>query len=90
MKNRIYFALALIVATGEAFAGSLRWTASLLREGRRRLITVAAKGLPISEAEAAARYLDLSPRAQVAADVAAEETTSQHRHDVTRLRENVR
>jgi hypothetical protein len=30
------------------------------------------KGHKISEAEAAARYLDLSPRAQVAADVAAE------------------
>jgi hypothetical protein len=36
------------------------------------------------------RYVDLSPRAQVAADVAAEGIISQRRHDVSTFPEHVR
>jgi hypothetical protein len=52
-------------------------------------ISLKRNGHNIGEAEAAARYLDLPPPAQVAADVAAEGITSQHRNDVSRCRSDV-
>ena len=99
MKISSYFALALIVAIGEAFAASpvpdsrsaaFALNCFIAAGGTAAAYNLRCKGLPISEAEAAMRYLDLPPRAQVAADIAAEELTSQHRHDVSRYRENVR
>src|SRR5438093_5180686 len=99
MKNSFYFALALIVATGEAFAGSpvadyksppFVLDCFIAAGGTAAAYNLRCKRVPISDAEAARRYLDLPPRAQVAADVAAEEITSQHPHDVSRFRANVR
>ena len=102
MKTGPYFALALIliVATGEAFGGSPvphKKSASFFAQdcfiaagGTAGAYNLRCKGHPITTAEGGERYSNLSPRQQVAADVAAEELTSQHRHDVSRFRENVR
>ena len=97
MKSRTYFALAIIVASGEAFAGSpapyngrastaittgfqpLALDCFIAAGGSAAAYNLRCKGYKITEAEAAAHYLDLSPRAQVAADVAAEGITSQRR-----------
>jgi hypothetical protein len=90
MKTPTYFALALIVASGEAFAGSpapnngsastvittvaqpFERDCFIAAGGFAAAYNLRCKGHKISEAEAAARYLDLSSAAQVAADVAAE------------------
>lgn len=99
MSYGIYFALALIVATCEAFAGSAAPHSSapvfsvdcfIAAGGTAAAYNLRCKGHPITAAEAGERYSDLSPRQQVVADVAAEEPTSQHRQDVNRFGENVR
>jgi hypothetical protein len=97
MKYGAYFALALIAATCEASAGSRQSSAPffsvdcfIAAGGTAAAYNLRCKGHPITAAEGGERYSNLSPRQQVAADVAAEELTSQHRHDVSRFRENVR
>jgi hypothetical protein len=90
MKTGTYFALALIVASGEAFAGSpapYNGSASTVTKtvfqpfaldcfiaagGLATTYNLRCKGHQISEKEAAARYLDLTPAEQVVADVIAE------------------
>jgi hypothetical protein len=81
----------LIIVTNETFAGSLIAPASDHGAGKPQSFGlgcfIAAGGTAagynllcnghISEANAAARYLDLEPARQVAADVAAEEMTRQ-------------
>jgi hypothetical protein len=99
MKYGTYFAFALIVATCEASAGSPAPHSSapffsvdcfIAAGGTAAAYNHRCKGHPITAAEGGERHSKLSPRQQVAADVAAEELTSQHRHDVSRFRENVR
>jgi hypothetical protein len=99
MKYGIYFALALIVATCEVFAGSPAPHSSapffsldcfIAAGGTAVAYNLRCQGHPITAAEAGERYSNLSPRQQVATDVAAEELTSLHRQDVSRLGENVR
>jgi hypothetical protein len=92
MKTGPYFALALIAATGEAFAGSplpMAQDCCSAAGGTAAAYNFRCKGLPISEAEGAERYLNLSPRQQVAADVAAEEFTSQRLRGVSKFPERV-
>src|SRR5436309_3344233 len=90
MKTGTYFALALIVATGEAVAGSpapyngsdstvittvvqpFARDCFIAAGGSAAASNLRCKGHKITEAEAAARYLDLSPAQQVASDAAAE------------------
>ena len=97
MKSRTYFALAIIVASGGAFAGSpapyngrasivittglqpLALDCFIAAGGSAAAYNLRCKGHKITEAEAAAHYLDLSSAAQVGADVAAEGITSQRR-----------
>jgi hypothetical protein len=99
MKYGIYFALALIVATCEASAGSPASPSSaplfsvecfIAAGGTAGAYNLHCKGHPITAAEAGERYSNLSSRQQVAADVAAEELASQPRQDVNRIGENVR
>ena len=62
MKTGPYFALALIVVTGEAFAGSplsMTQDCFIASGGTAAGYNLRCKGLPISEGEAAERYLNL-------------------------------
>ncbi len=99
MKYGTYFSLALIVATCEASAGSPAPHSSapffsvdcfIAAGGTAAAYNHRCKGHPITAAEAGERYSNLSPRQQVATDVAAEELTSQHRQNVNGFGENVR
>jgi hypothetical protein len=87
-----------MVATCEAFAGSPAPHSSasffsvdcFIAAGGTAGAYNLCNGHPITGAEAGERYSNLPPRQQVAADVAAEKLTSQHRQGVNRFGENVR
>jgi hypothetical protein len=94
MKNGTYLALATTVISRRRPSHSneaVQRKESGAVIGRRRASKCFAgsndqsRWLPISGTEAAERYLDLSPSAQVAADVAAEEITSQRLRGLSKV-----